>query len=162
MTSIQRYLNTNYPTEERHEVRHLFISNVNRGVLKLSDFVNVEKIGIANSTFEGIEIKDLSRLKKVLIRGVNSTNIIVRKCSELRSFDFLNGSFSSLRISRCANFGRLRLLESSGDILRIRNCSGSTATVFDNSTVADAQIGFFSYQTYVQQPPRGWYNIRRH
>ena len=151
MTSIRRYLNTHYPVEERHRVRHLFINNVNRGVLKLSDFVNVEKIGIANSTFEGIKIKNLLRLKQILIQGVNSADIIVRRCGELRTFDFLNGSFSSLWISRCVNFGRLQLLGSSGTTLRVRNCGNSVETVFNNSVVVDVQVGFCSYQTYVQQ-----------
>lgn len=112
MVNAQEWLDSNYPKEERKEVKELDISNkFLENDLDLSDFVNLEKLDCSNNQFTNTNfLKTLLNREKIERLKINNN----KKLSDHYSLDFLTTfvGLKELNISNCPLEGNLKSLKS--------------------------------------------------
>lgn len=130
MVDAQKWLDENYPLEERKKIKKLNISIRNlEGSLKIECFPDLEVLDCSRNPIQLIELNNLPNLE--VFQGFKCwiTNVNIIECPKIRSFSIAQNSLKDLDFTNELNPERLILLS-----VRDNNLSPQDLSIFSRFT----------------------------
>ncbi|MCE8159264.1 MAG: protein kinase [Candidatus Moeniiplasma glomeromycotorum] len=101
LVQAQKWLDANYPLEERFKIKLLDISNKSlEGSLNLEGFSNLEKLGCGNNLITRLEIINCPKLEEVQCQKNKLTELILQDCPNLKVICCHSNLLSNLDLSQ--------------------------------------------------------------